>query len=164
MMLNASLPIYSKTVLPIAVQPPSSSTPARRFIVECGDKTVKIESERVVAPQAGMRYDIFRVLWERFLEDMKNGVSPDKYRPIAIQDLMDAVGGRQNKYLEDANTVRRAINRLQGDMETIVKKRLGLPIDRHDIVETLPWKGVGETEYGYRLNPNTVIVRPLHPR
>ncbi len=161
MLLNASLPIYSKTVLPIAVQPPPPVPTARRFIVECGGNMVRIENERVVAPQAGMRYDIFRVLWDRFLEDMKNGASPDEYRPISIYDLMEAVGKRQKKYLEDETTVRRTVNRLQENLETTVKKKLGLPIDRHDIVETLPWKGTGEGEHGYRINPRTVIARPM---
>ncbi len=161
MMANASLPIYSRTVLPVAVSLPGPVPTVRRFVVECSDNMVWIEGERVVAPQAGMRYDIFRVLWDRFLEDMKNGASSDAYRPISVYDLMEAVSTRQGKFLEDETTVRRTVNRLQEDMETAVKKKLGLPIDRHDIVETLPWKGTREGEYGYRLNPRTVIVRPL---
>ena len=162
MMANASLPIYSRTVLPVAVSSLSPVSTVKRFVVECGDNVVWIEGEQVVAPQAGMRYDIFRVLWERFLEDLKNGVPSDAYRPLSIGDLVDAVGTRQGKFLEDETTVRRTVNRLQKDLETIAKKKLGLPIDRNDIVETLPWKGTGDGEYGYRLNPHTVIVRPLH--
>ncbi|MEO5334397.1 MAG: hypothetical protein H7839_20470 [Magnetococcus sp. YQC-5] len=161
MMANASLPIYSRTVLPVAVSSPTPIPTVRRFVVECGDTMVWIEGERVVAPQAGMRYDIFRVLWDRFLEDLKNGNSLDGYRPISVYDLMEAVGTRQGKFLEDETTVRRTVNRLQEDLEAAVKKKLGLPIDRHDIVETLPWKGAGGEGFGYRLNPRTVIVRPL---
>ena len=164
MMSNASLPIYSKAVLPVAVQSPLPVSNSRRFVVECGSNVVRIEDEQVVAPQAGMRYDIFQVLWERFLEDLAAGKPPEEYIPISIRGLMDAVGKRQNKYLEDETTVRRTINRLQEDLETAVKKKLGLPIDRHDIVETMPWKGIGEGEYGYRLNPRTVIVMPMQSR
>ncbi|MGN7612742.1 hypothetical protein ACQZV8_11735 [Magnetococcales bacterium HHB-1] len=160
MVMNTATPIYSRNVLPITAQPPSTNTPERRFVVECGSNVVRIENEQVMAPQSGMRYQIFMVLWERFLEDMKETVVSDAFRPFSIYDLMDEVGKRQDKYLEDETSFRRNINRLQTDLEKTIKKRLGLPIDRTDIIETCSAHG-GNREHGYRLNPRTVIARPF---
>ena len=68
---------------------------------------------------------------------------------------------RTGKHIDDEMSIRRSINRLQTDIETAVKRKLGLPIDREDIIQTCRWKGQGEGDYGYRINPFTVAARPF---
>ena len=114
----------------------------------------------VVAPQAGPRYEIFRILWDRFLDDLKEALPPEQHGLINIRDLIKELESRTGKFVEDETTVRRTVNRLQSNIETAVKKKLGLPIDREDIVQTCRWKGQGEGDYGYRINPFTVAARP----
>ena len=70
---------------------------------------------------------------------------------------------RTGEYIDDETRVRRALNYLQFDIETAVKKKLGLPIDRQDIVQTCRWKGHGEADHRYRINPFTVTARPFLP-
>ena len=88
---------------------------------------------------------------------------PEEHRPINVKDLMKELQSRTGEYIDDETRVRRALNRLQSDIETAVKKKLGLPIDRQDIVQTCRWKGHGEGDHGYRINPFTVAARPFRP-
>jgi len=130
-------------------------------VVECGPNTVVVEGETVVAPQAGTRFDVFRILWDQFLDDMRQAVLPEQHRLINIKDIIKEIEARTEKYVEDETSIRRTINRLQSDIETAIKKKLGLPIDREDIVQTCRWKGQGEGDFGYRINPFTVAARPF---
>lgn len=130
-------------------------------MVECGPNTVVVEGETVVAPQAGTRFDVFRILWDQFLDDMRQAVLPEQHRLINIKDIIKEIEARTEKYVEDETSIRRTINRLQSDIETAIKKKLGLPIDREDIVQTCRWKGQGEGDFGYRINPFTVAARPF---
>jgi hypothetical protein len=42
-----------------------------------------------------------------------------------------------------------------------IKRKLGVPISREDIVQTCHMKGQSDTSGGYRINPFSVAVRPL---
>ena len=159
--MNVSIPVYTKGPAPVVIEPLHPSARGRRFVVEAGSNVVLVEGEIVVAPQAGIRYKIFQVLWGRFLDDLKQSLSPDLHRPINIQDVIQVLESGIGKHIEDEMNIRRSINRLQTDIEITVKKKLGLPIDREDIIQTCHWKGQGEGDHGYRINPFTVAARPL---
>ena len=162
--LNVSVPVYSKGAPPVRAEPLAPPQKGRRFVVEVGPKTVRVEGEIVVAPQAGTRFHIFRILWERFLDDLREGRAPDDFRPITVDVLGKELERRTKQPFEDVTTVRRAVNRLQADIETAVKRKLGSPIGREDIIQTCRWKGVvGEEDHGYRLNPFRVAIRPFAP-
>jgi len=161
--VNASVPVYTKGPVPVVIEPVEPAHADRRFVVEVGGNLVRVEGETVVAPQAGTRFLVFTILWERFLEDLREGRAPDDFRPIRLDDIIKAFQERTEKYVEDATTIRRAINRLQTDIETAVKKKSGLPIDREDVLQTCKWKGIAGGDYGYRLNPSTVAARPFQP-
>jgi len=160
---NASVPVYTKGAVPIVAEPVIPYQAGRRFVVECGPNTVVVEGETVVAPQAGTRFDLFCILWDQFLDDMRQAVPLKQHRLIEIKEIIKEIEARTDKYVEDETTIRRTINRLQSDIETAIKKKLGLPIDREDIIQTCRWKGQGEGEFGYRINPFTVAARPFLP-
>ena len=160
---QASIPVYTKGARPVLVDPVAPHKEDRLFVVECGPNTVRINGEQVVAPQAGVRFEIFRILWDRFLDDMRSDTPAEEHGPIHVRDLMEALHTRTGKVIDDETSVRRALNRLQSDIEMAVKKRIGDPIDRQDIVQTCRWKGQGEGDYGYRINPFTVAARPFLP-
>ena len=160
---QVSIPVYTKGALPILVEPVALHKADRLFVVECGPNTVFIDKAQVVAPQAGIRFQIFRILWDRFLDDLRSDTPAEKHSPVNVKDLMAELRRRTGEYIDDETRVRRALNYLQFDIETAVKKKLGLPIDRQDIVQTCRWKGHGEGDHGYRINPFTVAVRPFLP-
>ena len=155
---NASIPVYARGAPPI-VEPVAPPQSGRRFVVECGQNVVRVEGQVVVAPQAGTRFELFRILWRQFLEDIKAGVPPNEFHALNVND-MDAFLQEEQTRHDDLATIRKAINRLQDDMATAVRKTLGLPIDREDIVQTCRWKGQNDENHGYRINPFTVAVRP----
>ncbi len=160
---HASIPVYTKGALPILFEPVAPHQVGRLFVVECGPHTARIEGEIVVSPQAGIRFEVFRILWDRFLDDLRSSTPLKDHSPIDLAGLMEELHTRTGEYIYDETSVRRALNRLQSDIETTVKKKLGLPIDREDIVQTCRWKGQGEDDHGYRINPFTVAARPFLP-
>ena len=155
---NASVPVYARGAPPI-VEPVAPPQSGRRFVVECGQNVVRVEGQVVVAPQAETRFDVFHILWQQFLEDLKAGAPPTKFRALSVNDL-DLRLQKEGTRHDDVTTIRRAVNRLQDDIATAVKKVLGLPIDREDIVQTCRWKGQNDENHGYRINPFTVAARP----
>lgn len=157
---DASVPVYSKTV-PVVVADQDATGPRRRFVVEVGPKTVRIEGVEVVAPQAGVRFEAFRILWDRFLDDLRECQSPDDFTVIKLADIVRRLEERMGTRIDDETSIRRAVNRLQADIEKAFKKKVGDPMDREDIVETHRWKGASGGEYGYRINPRTVCARPF---
>ena len=158
---RASIPVYTKGAMPIIAEPIVAHQAGRRFIVECGPSTVRIEGELVVAPQAGTRFEVFSILWNQFIDNMRQADPPEQYGLLSIKELTDKIKSRTGKPVDDESTVRRAINRLQNDIENTVKRKIGLPIDREDIIQTCRWKGQGEGDHGYRINPFTVAARPF---
>jgi len=159
--LKASVPVYTKEAFPI-VEPIKPSKIEHKFIVEVGpEKIVRVEGEIVVAPQAGTGYHIFRILWDRFLDDLKEGRLPKDFRPINLDQIAEELQELTGEYFEDVSTIRRNINRLQSDIEKAIKKKAGPPIDKGDIIQTCPSKSQTDRDYGYRLNPFTVAVRPF---
>ncbi len=157
---NASVPVYARGPMPIVVEAVSVQVPGRHFTVECGPESVRVEGELVIPKSAGSRYLIFRILWERFLGDMAKTMAPAEHNLMSLEEIVKEVEIRCRKYIEDETAIRRYINRLQTDIETTVKKKIGLPIDREDIIQTCRWKGQKEGEFGYRINPFTVTARP----
>ena len=122
---------------------------------------VRVEGMLVVNPQAGIRFHVFMVLWNNFLDDLRDGRKPEDFTLTNVPDIMEQIPKRRKKEILDETTVRRAINRLQNDIEKFVKKKLGLPIDKEGIIQSIRWKGEGKGEFGYRINPFTVVARPF---
>lgn len=157
---HASVPVYTVTVRPQDSEGKDIHNTDRLFTVELDDGVVRIEGQRVIAAQALTRYRIFRVLWERFVEDLANGTPPEKFRATDIDTMLRDLQESSGKELVDELNIRRALNRLQTDIMEALRRELGLPIQRDDIVETCRWKGQARADHGYRLNPRRIAIRP----
>jgi hypothetical protein len=121
---------------------------------------IRVQGQRVAAAQAVTRYQVFRALWEQFVEDLGQGRPPDQFRAMDLDTLIRKLQEQSGRQLVDEVSIRRAINRLQTDITETIRRRLGLPIERDDVVGTCRWKGQGAGGHGYRLNPHRVAVRP----
>lgn len=159
--VDASVPVYSKTVSPIVAESRSRYDASRRFVVEVGPRTIRVEGEEVVAPQAVVRFRVFGILWKQFLQDLSYGLQLDRFKSLKLSEIVKRLEEEKQESVEDVEAIRKAINRLQSDIETAVKRKLGLPISREDIIQTIPWKGYGSGEHGYQINPRTVCARPF---
>jgi len=158
---NVSVPVFTKGPAPVAVEPVEAIHKDRQFVVQVGEKTVRVEGEEVIAAQAGPRLLIFKLLWNSFLEDVREGTPPEDFRALNITEITKALEADKGEPIDDETTVRRTVNRIQEDLEKAVKKKTGLPIDREDIVQTCRWQGQSSESFGYRINPFTVAARPF---
>jgi hypothetical protein len=158
---NASIPVWeggpNSTLVPSAPQPSSG----RKFAVEVGDGVVFIEGVKVIAEQAGPRFVVFRTLWQWFLDDLRQGLVPKEFKPRPLVKIISELECQLKKRYPDEASVRRVINNLQATIEQTIRQELGLPIDREDIVQTCPNRGQTDSQFGYRINPFTVMARPF---
>jgi len=102
---------------------------------------------------------LFRILWERYIEDLMEGRTPDDFRPISIEALAHEIQKRATGTVDDIASLRRNLNRFQDDIEKAIKVQIGSPIDRNDIIKSCPKADQGDKDFGYRLNPFTVLIR-----
>lgn len=151
-LLNPVTPVYTPFVPPILDAPVSVAS--RRFRVALATDGVRVEGVLVAPAKATALVDILAVLIQRFARSLETGAVPDL---ITIYDLADEIGRRRNREVEDVDTIRRALNRLQATIADQIRKELGLPIDHDDVIEAVPFSGAGKV-YGYRLNPRTVLL------
>lgn len=158
--LNASIPVYSAG--PPSIIVPGKDNPRRRqFFVEFTAKVLRVNGVTILASQAKTRFRVFGVLWKRFLEDLSAGKSAEEFRTAPVKGIAQDLAKPPGKSV-DEEAIRRTLNRLQGDIETAIKKYKGDPIGREDIIESVRWTGQNDTEFGFRINPRTVVARPVN--
>lgn len=153
---NIDYPVLARGVIPI--QPAVRTAPTRQFALELRDDRMLIDGEVVVHPQAGPRLALVRVFMKQHLEDLIAGCKDHEFTALSIKRLSAELEKVGHRYRDDLS-LRRVVNNLQTDIETIVKRTLGKPIGREDIVETCRMANQTDTSGGYRLNPRTVLVR-----
>lgn len=154
---KADVPVYAKGH--VLIQPEEKPHPERVFSVEIDDKVVRVNGEIVVNPQAGPRLSLFRILWRQFLKDLADGLPPNQFHTLSMTRLLALLKEDGHNYADDTS-LRKLINNLQADIETAVKRKIGIPISREDVVQTCRMTGQADTSGGYRLNPFSVAIRP----
>ena len=155
-----------KSTRPPNVRPDDGRSIARKrrpagpqqFIVAIGDDCVWVNGLKVVGRHAGPRLEIFRILWELHVEELRNGKCPYEFRAKPVQAIQSELESRMNSRETDESVVRRIINRMRADIVKTVRQNLGLPINRSSIIEICRWTGQGSDGYGYRLNPSCVAI------
>ncbi len=55
--------------------------------------------------------------------------------------------------------IRKPINTIQRTIKTTLAKKLGLNIERNDVIQTVGWPGSSRKHYGYRINPFTLVIK-----
>ena len=150
--VTSTIPLFS------ANRPIQSATPApttkRQFVVELREATVLVNDVAVFKPNAKQRYQVFVMLWNQFLDDLRNGLAADDFTRINIRAIMKVSGET------DEGNARKVVNNLQTAIADLIRQQIGLPIDREDVVQTCKMKDQSDTSSGYRINPFTVIIRP----
>lgn len=158
---KVDVPVYAKGH--VLIQPVAAPHPQRVFYVEVCNDVLRVNDEVVVNPQGKARLALFRILLKQFIDDMTLGLSPEDFTAINIRQLCRLMKKAQYPQ-SDETAMRRMINNLQSDIETAVKRGLGLPIDREDIVQTCRMTSQADTSGGYRINPFSVAIRPSQKR
>ena len=157
---NVAIPVFSRGPMPTPIASPQVLDAQRLFVVQLASRSVWVEGVQVVAVQAGPRFEIFRILWDQYAADVQAKLVPQDYHTCPLRTLVQTLEMRLGTSYPDETMVRRNVNRLQVDIETAIKRKLGAPIGREDIVQTCTWRGQDADDYGYRLNPACVVIGP----
>lgn len=112
---------------------------------------IEIINEKAVAC---MR--VFRVLFEQLLDDCKKGLSPAL---LSIHELTKRLN--LDTEADPEHHIRKPLNTIQRTIKTTLAKRLGLNIGRNDVIQTVGWPGSSRKDYGYRINPFTVVIKVI---
>jgi hypothetical protein len=152
---NMSVALFGKGPAHTVAEPARPSASARQFVVEVGPNVVRVDGETVVPANAKPRHRVFRILWQWFLDDLRSGRSAEEFRAWTIDRLMEELASQAEKRETDEGNVRRIINNLQNTIAESLKRKVGTPINREDIVQSC--------SDGYRINPYSVVARPFQP-
>lgn len=160
-MSKVDIPVYAKGH--VLIQPEAKPNPGRLFCIEVHENSVLINGKIVINPQAGPRLKLFRILWKQHLDDLLRGMPAESFTALSMRQLLKLMEGEGHRY-SDETSLRKVINNLQSDIETAVKRKLGKPISREDVVQTCRMTSQSDSSGGYRLNPISVAVRAPQPR
>lgn len=155
---KVDIPVYAKGH--VLIQPEVKPLPKRVFVVELGDDVARVNGEVVINPQGKPRLALFRILWNQFVKDIADRKPLADFGALNMKALLKAMKDAGHSF-NDETSLRKMINNLQADIETAVKRKVGTPIGREDIVQTCRMSSQSDTSGGYRLNPFAVTIRPF---
>lgn len=158
---KVDIPVYAKGH--VLIQPEEKPNAGRLFCVEVHNNSVLIDGQTVINPQAGPRLKLFRILWKQHLDDLSKGSPADSFTALGMRSLLKLMEDEGHRYT-DETSLRKVINNLQSDIETAVKRKLGKPISREDVVQTCRMTSQSDSSGGYRLNPVSVAIRAPQTR
>lgn len=158
---KADIPVFAQGH--VLIQPEEKPNAGRLFCVEVHDNSVLIDGQTVINPQAGPRLKLFRILWKQHLDDLSKGIPAESFTALSMRRLLKLMEDDGHRYA-DETSLRKVINNLQSDIETAVKRKLGKPISREDVVQTCRMTSQSDSSGGYRLNPVSVAIRAPQTR
>lgn len=153
-LLNASVPIFAGGVRPIIAKPPEGP-PVRRFVLQISRDQAHVEGVLIASRKSPAQLLVLRILAKHFMRSLLS-MSGMPSGPLPADKIADRLQ-RLTKKDEDPESVRKSINRLQDTIADRVKRGLGSPIGREDVIQTVPWQGE-EDPYGYQLHPENVLI------
>lgn len=150
---NMDVPIFPAAAVAVG-SPAAPAVHPRRFAVSCDAAGFSVDGLLVVAATRTTASRILRALVQRFAADLATG---EDIGPTSVEDLADIVQSDEDD-ARDAESVRRAIDRIRGDITESVRRESGNPIGSNDVIETVSRTGTLKGARGYRLNPRTVVL------
>ncbi len=148
---NLAVPVYSKTVMPLRIDDPMRNSNPRLFILQVSPESIRVNGVEVVDKRGSERHEIFRKLLRQYLSDLQSKLAANDFHPVSLDELGPSK--------DDAENVRKTINRLQQDIVDQIRESTGEPIDREDVIETCGRPGPANKRHGYRLNPRTIALQ-----
>ncbi len=156
--------MFSRGPQVTSAAPATKQAAPKTFVVEVSLDEILVQGISIMAPQAHARMHLFRVLWRSFLDSLQRGLSAEDHPPLNVSQLRKALKAAGVHSLDDEGSLRQTVNRLQRDIEGKIKSTLGHPLEREDIIETLRRSSRSDADFGYRINPQTVVARLFQSR
>ena len=114
--------------------------------------SIFINGLKFIGARAKNTYRIFHILFKQYMSDLQNLKHPEDYGFLSIDKIADILETDGSEIESPHNQVRRNINRLRENIQKNYK------IDLQDLIEFSPWNGLGDKNFGYRLNPTKIYI------
>jgi hypothetical protein len=111
-----------------------------RFNIYFKCDAIFINDIEIVNKKSLRKYQIFIILFDKFIDDYKSGISTEEFSSVSVAQISKILDVKAKTKLDPEKQVRWHINQLQQKLRNL----FGV-----EIVETLRWAG-------YRLNPLAV--------
>ena len=161
--VSETLPNQSASILPFPnfnLAAPKQIVEEKYLEIKINDAGVSINNILVIGKQASSRLLIFRLLLEQYWQDFEIAKPPEQHGFLNMNQLSDLMEPHVGMINDLEQQIRRPLNKIQKVIQEILAKDLGLPVQRHDVIETRGWPGCNKKqEFGYRLNPNKLLFR-----
>lgn len=154
------IPNISLQILPTAyvslkyVEPIVVKKPLELKVIE---SRVYVNDIEIINKKAGSCLNVFRVLFRQFLHDCGKELPPTKHTLLSINQLEKSLNLSLEADLE--HQIRKPLNTMQRTIKATLAKKLGLNIERNDVIQTVGWPGSSCRDYGYRINPFNVVIK-----
>ncbi len=155
---NLDMPVYALGARPSSPAYPPPRIP-RCFKVSLSGEGVRVDELLVVPASQSPACAIMQVLVTRMAKALADG---SDVASITIGKLADEIAKGSTEAI-DAESVRRALNRMRSQITITIRRVVGAPIDDNDIIETVSRMGSRLGEQGYRLNPRSVVLGGRSP-
>ena len=123
-----------------------------RLEISLTKNSVFINSKEFISSRAKNTYRIFHILFKQYMSDLLSLKHPEDYVFLSIDKIADILETDGSEIESPHNQVRRIINRLRENIQKNYK------IDLQDLIEFSPWNGLGDKNFGYRLNSKKISV------
>lgn len=149
----------SQQILPIVpLRETKPELPKQPLQLQFTGGVVYINNIEVVNKRAKLCISIFDVLFQQFLHDFSNDVPKEEHKPLSIEKIADLLNFH-SEITDLEQQIRNPINKMQRTMKEKLANQLGLSIKRDDVIQTIGWPELACKEYGYRLNPFTLVLK-----
>lgn len=152
------IPNVSRQILPFV--PLRTAKPLAlpaTYSITIDSEGIFVGGVHVIGKQAPSRIQIFRILLEQYWRDFEEGKPKKMHTPLNLHQIAERLEPHMGLIDDLEQQIRRPLNKMQKAIEETLAKELGVNIKRDDIIQTLGWPGFKKQEYGYRLNPFTLV-------
>ncbi|WP_353274677.1 hypothetical protein [Wolbachia endosymbiont (group B) of Hofmannophila pseudospretella] len=136
------------------IEPPKEKELLKLQLIE---GSLYVNNIEILNKKAVACMKVLRVLFEQFLNDCKKELPPEKHMLLRITEIEKRLN--LDPEADPEHHIRKPLNTIQRTIKTTLAKKLGLNIERNDVIQTVGWPGSSRRDYGYRINPFTVVVR-----
>lgn len=152
------IPNVSRQILPfVSLHQPKLAEKPITYSITIDSEGIFVGGIHVIGKQAPSRIQIFRILLEQYWRDFEEGKPKEMHTPLNLHQIAERLEPQMGLIDDLEQQIRRPLNKMQKAIEETLAKELGVNIKRDDIIQTLGWPGFKKQEYGYRLNPFTLV-------
>jgi hypothetical protein len=124
-------------------------TKHKKFQIHFRNSSVFVNDEEIINAKSTRKLQIFLILFDQFINDYKSGIPTAKFTAVNVNQISTLLEASGFIKLDPEKHVRWHINKIQN----LLRSKFNA-----EIVESVRWKGLSDINFGYRLNPDLIVV------